>query len=329
MDLSTSYLGLKLKNPVIAAASPMTRNVDSAKELEKAGVAAVVLHSLFEEDLEFEQKEMHDRTSAGTDSFAESLSYFPDFESYQMNGEDYLELIRTCRKNLQIPVIASLNAIHPGSWADFASKIQDAGAHALELNIYFLATDASQTATQIENQYVEIVREVKKRVKIPVAVKISPFFSAFANFAARLVQAGADGIVLFNRFYQPDIDLDAMEVRPNILFSSTQEMRLPMRWVALLHGRIKVGISATSGIQSGEDVIKMVLAGTDTVQLASILINKGAGHVKTVVDQMENWMKKKGFDSLSKIKGRLSSQNITNLAHFERTNYMRALKTYR
>jgi dihydroorotate dehydrogenase (fumarate) len=329
IDLSTTYLGLELRNPLVPSASPLSRDLDTAKRLEDAGAAALVMESLFEEDILQDQHELHARTEAGSHSFAESLSYFPEHESYEMFGEDYLERLVQLKSALDIPVIASLNGATPGGWTRFAEMFQEAGADAIELNIYFLAADAAETAAAVEQRTIDILSAVRAAVSIPVAVKLGPFFSAFANMAQRLEAAGADGLVLFNRFYQPDIDLEDMSLAPNVLLSTPQAMRLPLRWIAILRDRVKASLAGSGGIHTGRDVIKMLLVGADATQMASALLQHGPEHLQRVLEFVRLWMEEREYESVRQMQGSMSYASVPNPAEFERANYMRALKTFR
>jgi dihydroorotate dehydrogenase (fumarate) len=328
-DLSTSYLGLKLRNPLVPSASPLTRDLDSAKRLEDQGAAAIVLESLFEEEILHDQHELHWHTQAMTGVFAESLSYFPEHESYAVYGEDYLERLFQFKKSLAIPVIASLNGATRGGWTRFAEMFQEAGADAIELNIYFLAADPKETAPEVEQRYIDILTAVRSSVRIPVAVKLGPFFSAFANMACRLDEAGADGLVVFNRFYQPDIDLEDMSLEPNVLLSTPQAMRLPLRWIAILRDQVKASLAATGGIHTGKDVVKMLLVGADATQMASALLLHGPQHLEGVLRYLESWMEEREYASVEQLKGSMSYRSVPNPGDFERANYMRALKSFR
>ncbi len=327
-DLTTRYLGLELRNPLVPSASPLSRDLDTAKRLEDCGAAALVMDSLFEEDILNDQQELHWRTEAGTQSFAESLSYFPEHESYAMAGEDYLERLVQLKKSLEIPVIASLNGATPGGWTRYAEMFQEAGADAIELNIYFLAANPEESAEAVEERYVEILRSVRQSVHIPVAVKLSPFFSSFGSMARRLEQAGADGLVLFNRFYQPDIDLEEMTLAPNVLLSTPQAMRLPLRWIAILRDQVRLSLAGTGGIHTGKDVIKMLLAGADVTMMASALLLHGPAHLRGVLSYLRTWMEEREYDSVVQLQGSMSFASVPNPGEFERANYMRALKSY-
>ncbi|HTV61977.1 MAG TPA: dihydroorotate dehydrogenase-like protein [Verrucomicrobiae bacterium] len=328
MDLSTKYLGLALRTPLVVAASPLSEEIDGIKKMEDAGAAAVVLHSLFEEQLRREQIEVTHNLEQGTESFAEALSYFPEPSEFHFGPEEYLRHIGRAKKAVRIPVIASLNGSTPGVWTRYAREIQQAGADALELNIYSVPTDLNLSSEKIERGYLEIVKAVKAQITIPVAVKLSPFFTNFANLAARLDNAGADGLVLFNRFYQPDIDLEALEVKPNILLSTPMAMRLPLRWVAILRGKIKASLAATSGIHRATDALKMLMAGADVTMLCSTLMRHGIGHLETIEKEMAAWMEEHEYESVEQLKGSLSQQNCPAPTEFERAQYMRAISIH-
>lgn len=329
MDITTTYLGMKLRSPLVVSASPLGDNIDNLKKMEEAGAAAVVLHSLFEEQLRLEAYELHHHLTHGTESYPEALSYFPEPQELLIGPEVYLKHITEAKKAVKIPIIASLNGSTVGGWTDYAKKMEEAGADAIELNIYYIPTDMSQTGSEIENNYVEILKSVKSVVKIPVAVKLSPFFSNMANMAKRLVDAGANGLVLFNRFYQPDIDLEQLEVVPNILLSTPMAMRLPLRWIAILYGRINVSLAATSGIHRATDVIKMIMAGADVTMLCSVLMRHGIGQISAIEKEMIQWMEEHEYESVSQMKGSMSQKNCPDPSAFERAQYMRVLATKR
>jgi dihydroorotate dehydrogenase (fumarate) len=329
MDLSTTYLGLKLKNPIVAAASPLTADLDYLKRLEDAGAGAAVLHSLFEEQIAHEAAELEHLAAQGTESYAESLSFFPEPEDYRLGPEDYLEHIRRAKAALGIPVIASLNGTTAGGWTKYAMQMEQAGADALELNVYFVAADATMDGRAVEDLHVDILKAVKAAVRIPVALKLSPYFSGMAAMATRMDQAGADGLVLFNRFYQPDIDLDNLDVVPNLVLSSEHEMRLPLRWIAILHGRLRASLAATSGIATAAHVLKVLMAGADVAQVCSVLLRKGIGEVRAILDQMGNWMREREYESVTQMKGSLSQRAAAQPAAFERANYMKTLNSYK
>jgi dihydroorotate dehydrogenase (fumarate) len=329
MDLTTTYMGLSLKNPIVPSASPLSHTLEGMKRLEDAGASAIVMYSLFEEQIVHESKEFDHYMQYGTESFAESLSYFPEAEEYNLGPEEYIELIHKAKRALKIPIIGSLNGISAGGWTDYAKKIEEAGADALELNVYYIPTDARHTSEEVEQRYIDILKAVKGTVTIPVAMKLSPFFSSMANMAARLEAAGANGLVLFNRFYQPDIDLDALEVKPNVILSSPQAMRLPLRWIAVLYGRVRTSFAATSGVHSAQDVIKLLMAGADVTMMCSALLKHGPGHIRQVLEDVNQWMLDHEYVSVSQMKGSMSQKSVANPEAFERANYMRTLQSYR
>lgn len=329
MDLTTTYMGYKLRSPLVASASPLSENVDGIKRLEDAGAGAVVMFSLFEEQLRLEQLALHHHLNTGTESFAEALSYFPQPQEYHTDSRGYLELIRKAKEAVDIPIVASLNGSTPGAWAKFARQIEEAGADALELNLYSIPTDPDVPGSQIEQTDLDIVGLVCRSITIPVAVKLSPFFSNMANMARRFDQAGASALVLFNRFYQPDIDLETLEVRPNIVLSTSHAQRLPMRWIALLYGHIRADLAATSGVHSGQDVVKMLLAGASVTMMASALLRHGPGHIATVEAELREWMTENEYESVMQMRGALSQQHAENPSAYERAQYMKALTYYK
>ncbi|MEI6075764.1 MAG: dihydroorotate dehydrogenase-like protein [Verrucomicrobiota bacterium] len=328
MDLNTNYLGLKLRTPLVVSASPLSEDLDNIKRMEDAGASAVVLYSLFEEQLRQDRLEMNQNLQQGTDSFAESLSYFPEAQDYRLGPEEYLKHIAAAKQATRIPIIASLNGSSAGGWTDYARQIQKAGADALELNIYYIPTDMNLTGTEVELTYLEILKAVKASVTLPVAVKLSPFFSNFANMAKRLDNAGADALVLFNRFYQPDIELESLEVKPNILLSTPMASRLPLRWIALLHGRLNASLAATSGIHRASDVLKMLMAGADVTMLCSTLLRHGIPQISLIERELSGWMEEHEYESVHQLKGSLSQKNCPEPAAFERAQYMKALTGY-
>ncbi len=328
MDLSTQYLGLKLRTPLVPSASPLSEEIDSIKQMEDAGAAAVVLYSLFEEQLTQDRAELDHHLEHGTFSFAESLTYFPDLKDFRLGPEEYLKHIANTKKAVKIPIIASLNGSSVGGWTEYAKAIQQAGADALELNVYYIPTDMDLSSSQIEQTYLDILKAVKSTVTIPVAVKLSPFFTNFANMAKRLDQAGANGLVLFNRFYQPDIDLESLEVKPNILLSTPMAMRVPLRWIALLYGRLKANLAATSGIHRATDVLKMLMAGADITMLCSALIRHGVGQIGVVERDLIAWMEEHEYESVAQLKGSLSQKNCPDPSAFERAQYMKAISQF-
>jgi dihydroorotate dehydrogenase (fumarate) len=328
-DLKTTYLGLQLKNPFLPASSPLTENADSIKKLEDAGAAAIVMHSLFEEQIEKDDLALLHFMEAGTESFAEALSYFPEPVEYHAGPEEYLDKIRKAKKAAGIPIIASLNGTSTGGWTDYAKKLQDAGADAIECNVYYLPTRIEETGAKVEKRYLEICKAVKGAVKVPVAMKLSPFFSSIPDMAARLAKAGADGLVLFNRFYQPDIDLENREVKPRLVLSTSEESRLALRWIAILHGHVKTGLAANSGIHTPEDGLKLLMAGADALQVCSALLTHGPAHLQTLVKGLGDLMDKLELDSVKQIKGSLSQKKCAEPTAFERANYMKTLLSYR
>jgi dihydroorotate dehydrogenase (fumarate) len=325
MNLATNYLGLKLRSPLVVSASPLSEDIDNIKRMEDAGAAAVVLHSLFEEQLRQDRLELYQRLEHGTESFAEALTYFPEPDEFRLGPEEYLKHIAAAKKAAHIPIIASLNGSSVGGWTEYAKQIQKAGADALELNIYYIPTDLDLPGEVVEDTYLNILRAVKAVVTIPVAVKLSPFFSSFANMAKRLDLAGANGLVLFNRFYQPDIELESLEVKPNILLSTPMAMRLPLRWIALLHGKVKASLAATSGIHRASDALKMLLAGADVTMLCSTIIRHGIPQIAMIERDMIDWLEEHEYESVNQLKGSLSQQNCPEPAAFERAQYMKAL----
>jgi len=317
-----------LRSPLVVSASPMSEDVGNIKRMEDAGASAVVLYSLFEEQLKQDRLELNENLEQGTESFAEALTYFPEPDDFRLGPEEYLKHIAAAKKATRIPIIASLNGSSEGGWTDYSKKIEQAGADAIELNIYYIPTDMDLTGTEVEMTYLDILKSVKANVKIPVAVKLSPFFSSFANMAKRLDHAGADGLVLFNRFYQPDIELESLEVRPNILLSTPMAMRLPLRWVALLHNRVKASLAATSGIHRASDVLKMLLVGADVTMLCSTLIRHGIPQIANIERDLEVWLTEHEYESVSQLKGSLSQAKCPEPAAFERSQYMKALTGY-
>jgi dihydroorotate dehydrogenase (fumarate) len=328
VDLRTRYLGLDLKHPIVASASPLTGSVDSLRRLQDAGVSAVVLPSLFEEQIEHEDMATHNLMLYGAELSPEAQGFFPEMREYRTGPEKYLQLIGDAKKALSVPVIASLNGYTPGGWTDIARKFQEAGADAIELNVYFLAASVDDTSAEVENRYVELVESVTQQVSIPVAVKVAPYFSAMANMAARLSKAGAKGLVLFNRFMQPDIELEELEVAPHLVLSTSDELRLALRWIAILRGRVDASLAATGGAHTPDDVLKLLLAGADCVMLASSLLTRGPGHVATLVQGVRDWMAAREYESVEQMKGSLSQQSCPDPDAFERANYMKALKSY-
>ncbi|MBO9311041.1 MAG: dihydroorotate dehydrogenase-like protein [Chloroflexus sp.] len=330
IDLSTTYLGMRLRTPLVAAASPISRNVELARQLEEAGLGAIVMYSLFEEQIIQNSLEIDRMLSHGAESFAEALSYFPEHGVYSVGPERYLEQVAALKKALSIPVIGSLNGVSAGGWVHYARLIQEAGADALELNIYFIPVDTSITSSELEDIYIDLVRAVRAEITIPLAVKIGPYITALPHFAARLREAGADALVLFNRFYQPDFDLEQLEVRPNLQLSSSAELRLPLRWIALLYGRIPVEFAISSGIHSAIDALKGLMAGANVAMIASALLRGRAPDVlRSILHDMELWLTEHEYESIRQLHGSMSQKAVAEPAAFERANYVRVLEDYR
>jgi len=328
VELGTKYLGMELANPLVVSACTLSQKLDTIRQLEQAGAAAIVLYSLFEEQIEHEGEEVARLHEFGTDSFAEALSYFPEMDDYHLGPESYLKHIEQAKKAVSIPIIASLNGVSQGGWVRYAKLMQEAGADAVELNVYLVAADINTTGQQVEQRYVDLVAEVKQSISIPLAVKVGPQFSSPANMAKRLAEAGADGLVLFNRFLQPDIDLDQMEVRPHLELSTGFELLLPLRWVAILRGRVSCSLALTSGIHRAADLAKALLAGADVGMVASCLYRNGIQHVGTILDELRKWMEEKEYDSVQQLTGSMSQVNCPDPAAFERGNYMKALVSF-
>jgi dihydroorotate dehydrogenase (fumarate) len=326
LDLTTRYLGLNLRTPLVASASPLSQDLGDIRRLEDAGASAIVLYSLFEEQLRQESLELDFYLSEGTDSHPESLSFFPEPGEFHLGPDEYLDHIRKVKAAVKVPVIASLNGSSVGGWIQYATQIQEAGADALECNIYWIVTDPEMTSAEVEKHYIDIVQAVKSAVTIPVAVKVSPFFSNMANMAKRLDAAGADGLVLFNRFYQPDIDLETLELVPRVLLSTPQAMRLPLTWVGILYGHIKASLAATSGIHGAEDVIKLLMVGANVTMLCSTLLRNGINHLRSIEQGVRQWMETHEYESVQQMQGSMSQKNCSDPSAFERAQYMRAVK---
>jgi dihydroorotate dehydrogenase (fumarate) len=329
MDVSTTYLGLTLKNPIVPSPSPLSEKIDNMKRMEDAGAAAVVMHSLFEEQITQESHQLDHYLSYGTESYAEALQYFPDAHEYKVGPDGYLDLIRQAKESLGIPVIGSLNGVSSGGWIDYAGQIQQAGADALELNVYYMPTAVQLGGGEVEQMYVDVVRDVKKNVGIPVAVKISPFFSSIANMCKKIADAGADGLVLFNRFYQPDFDLDKMEVVPHLVLSTQFDSRLPLRWIAILYGRLDVDFAMTRGVRSHEDALKGLMAGANVIMMTSEILDHGIDRITQVLEQITLWMEEREYEPVKQMQGSLSQIRCPEPAAFERANYMKVLHSWR
>jgi dihydroorotate dehydrogenase (fumarate) len=328
VDLSTNYLGLRLKNPVVVAACPLTQSLDYLRRLEDAGAGAAVLPSLFEEQIEHDDVEFARAQEFGTESFQEALTYFPPLDEYRMGPDTYLELIAQAKKALTIPVIGSLNGISRGGWIRHAKLIEEAGADALELNVYLIAGDADVSGQEIESQYLDLVREVKKSVSIPLAVKVGPSFSSPGWMAKRLAEAGADGLVLFNRFLQPDIDLEELTTTPKLVLSTPYELLLRLRWIAVLHGRINASLAVTGGIHDAQGMLKALLVGADVGMIASVLYKQGIGQVGRILLAMSEWMEEKEYESVAQLKGSMSQEKCPDPAAFARGNYIKTLTSF-
>lgn len=328
VDLSTTYLGLKLKNPLVASSSPLSQKVESALALENAGVAALIMYSLFEEQILRDSYKIDTDLSRGIETFPEALTYLPDYGQYSIGPETYLRHLRSLKNALSIPVIGSLNGITDGGWVEYAQKIQDAGADALELNLYNLATDPEVTCADLEAEYLRLVTHVRNAISIPLAVKLSPFFTALPNFAKRLAECGVNGIVLFNRFYQPDFDLEELEVVPHLVLSNSNEMRLPLRWIAILYNRIPVDFALTSGIHTAEDLLKALMAGAKVGMATSAFLLHGVERATQILSDLETWLTEKEYESVSQMIGSMSQQAVADPAAFERANYMKVLSSY-
>jgi dihydroorotate dehydrogenase (fumarate) len=328
VDLTTTYLGLKLENPLVASPSPLSEKVDNVKRMEQAGIAAVVMYSLFEEQIIHESLELDYFLNRGTESFAEALTYFPNIGRYSLAPDKYIETLEKTKRAVKIPVMGSLNGVSTGGWIEYARKIQDAGADALELNLYYLPTDLALTSNQIEDNYIKLVSDIRTDVKIPLAVKLAPFFTALPNFATRLVEAGANGLVLFNRFYQPDMDLEALEVVPNLVLSNSDDLRLPLRWIAILYGKVKADLALTSGVHTPEDAIKAIMAGANVAMSTSALLKRGTQAIQQILTGMEEWMVAHEYESIKQMRGSMSQGAVTDPAAFERANYMKVLNSF-
>jgi dihydroorotate dehydrogenase (fumarate) len=322
-------MGLALKHPVVASASPLSRTLDGIRRLEDAGASAIVLFSLFEEQIRYENESFDFLSEAGTESFAESLSYFPAVGDYRVGPDAYLNLIRQATESVNVPIIGSLNGVTDTGWTEYAKEIVAAGAKAIELNIYYIPADINQSGRDVEQRYVDVVKAVRSAVSVPIAVKLNPFFSAMGEMAKRFVDAGADGLVLFNRFYQPDFDLEELEVVPDLELSHANEIRLPLLWIAVLHGRLKVSLAATRGVESATEVVKYVMAGADAVMTTSALLRHGVGHMNTLVAGLKDWMQKHGYESIQQMKGSMSQAKVADPSAFERANYIKVLQSYK
>ncbi len=328
VDLRTTYLGLELANPLVPSASTLSARIDTLKRLQEAGASAIVMQSLFEEQIEHEERQTHRVIETGAESFPEALSYLPDVEDYNTGPDEYLRHLEASKKELEIPVIGSLNGASTGGWVRYGKLIQDAGADALELNVYFVASDPDESGEQVERRYLDLVAAVRASVTIPLAVKVGPYFSAMANMARRLEGAGADGLVLFNRFFQPDIDLDTLRVDPTLHLSTSDELRLPLRWIAILHGRVSCSLAATTGVWTPEDAVKLLLAGADVTMMASALFRHGPEHLRTVLEGVRTWLEEHEYESVEQLRGSLSQAHVADPVAYARSNYMQMLVNF-
>ncbi len=327
-DLSTTYMGLALRNPLVASASPLTANVDNIRRLEDAGAGAIVLPSLFEEQMTLNNRDLDPYLTDHPENYAEAVKYFPPMADYNYGPEGYAEHIFRAKSSSQVPIIASLNGVWMGDWTQYARRIQEAGADALELNVYYVPTDPTLSGAQVEQVYLDLVSDVKASVKIPVAVKLSPYFSAPAHMARRLDTVGADALVLFNRFYQPDFDIDTLSVEPSLDLSTSTELRLRLRWVAILYGHLHASLAVTGGVHTGSDAIKAIMAGADVVMLTSALLKYGIAYLSAVREDLNRWLEAKEYSTLAQLRGVLSQRAVAEPAAFERANYIRVLRTY-
>jgi len=328
IDLSTTYLGLTLKNPLVPSSSPLSKSLDNLRRMEDAGASAVVMYSLFEEQITHDSRELDFYLSYGTESFAEALTYFPEPAAYTLGPDEYVEHIRKAKRALSIPVIGSLNGVSTGGWIRYAKLIEEAGADALELNVYYVPTDTGLSGAEVERVYVDLARDVKATVTIPVAMKIGHFFSAIPNLAMRLDWVGADGLVMFNRFYQPDLDLENLEIAPNLALSTSYELRLRLRWAAVLHGRIKADMALTGGVHTAHDVLKAMMVGAKVAMTTSALLQHGIGRLSEILFDLRTWMEQHEYVSIKQMQGSMSQRSVANPAAFERANYMKVLQSF-
>jgi dihydroorotate dehydrogenase (fumarate) len=328
-DLGTTYLGLDLAHPIVASASPIANTVDGVRRLEDGGAAAIVLPSLFEEQIRLENEALEALGALGADSVSEVQSYFPVSKDVIVGPEAYLDLVRRAKAMVRVPVVASLNGVTPTGWTGYARELAEAGADAIELNVFYIPADLGVTGREVEQRYEDIVREVSDAVPVPVAVKLSPFFSATGEMATRLAGAGARGLVLFNRFYQPDFDLARLDVAPTLELSTPGEIRLPLLWIAVLHGHVRASLAASTGVHSADEVVKYLLAGADVVMTTSALLHHGPEYLRTLVDGLATWLDDKGYASVAQVKGSMSRQHVADPKAFERANYMRVLQSWR
>jgi dihydroorotate dehydrogenase (fumarate) len=328
VDVTTNYLGLTLRSPIVASASPLCDSTENMRRMEESGIAAIILPSLFEEQLDAESHAVQTDLARGSESSPESISYFPSLRDYNLGPDAYLELIRKAKESLSIPVIASLNGTTPGGWTHYAKLMEQAGAKAIELNIYDIPTDSHSSGAHLEHTYCNLVRQIKESVRIPIAVKLSPFFTAPANIATKLDDAGADGLVLFNRFYQPDFDIENLEIVPNLSLSQSQELLLRLHWTAILYGKVCAHLAITGGVHNGRDVLKSMMAGAQVAMMTSALLRHGISYAALVLQELKRWMEEHEYDSIRQMRGCMSERSVANPACFERANYMRVLSSY-
>ncbi len=328
IDLNATYLGLNLKSPLVASASVLSKKLENIRKMEDAGLGAVVLYSLFEEEVDHESIELNYFLNRGTESFPEAITYFPDLNNYTLQAEKYLDLIREAKKSVSIPVIGSLNGVSTGGWIKYARQIEEAGADALELNLYYVASDAQIDCQSLEHAYLDVISAIRAQIQIPLAVKLSPFFTSLPNFLQKISQAGVQGAVLFNRFYQPDLDIENLEVQPYLELSTSSDLLLPLRWIAISHGRLPLDLALSSGVHNGRDMVKAIMAGASVVMVASEMVARGIPRAAEMLQEFEQWIMKHDYASASEIRGILSQKNVASPAVFERANYMKALRLF-
>ena len=328
IDLKATYLGLNLKSPLVASASVLSKKLENIRKMEDTGLGAVVLYSLFEEEVDHESIELNYFLNRGTESFPEAITYFPDLNNYTLQAEKYLDLIREAKKSVSIPVIGSLNGVSTGGWVKYARRIEEAGADALELNLYYVASDAQIDGQNLERAYLDVINAIRSEIHIPLAVKLSPFFTSLPNFLQKISQAGVRGAVLFNRFYQPDLEIDSLEVQPHLELSTSSDLLLPLRWIAISHGRLPLDLALSSGVHNGRDMVKAIMAGASVVMVASELVAKGIPRAAEMLQEFEQWIMKHDYASVNEIRGILSQKNVASPSVFERANYMKALRLF-
>jgi dihydroorotate dehydrogenase (fumarate) len=328
MNMTTRYMGLRLKNPLVASASPLSETLDGIRRLEDNGAAAVVMFSLFEEQITHDSAALEHFMRLGTASSSEALSYFPEIRDYDVGPQQYLDLIRKATEAVDIPIIASLNGVTERGWVTFARQMQDAGASGIELNVYYIPTETFKSGAEVEQQYLDVLSSVKANVSIPVAIKVGPYFSSFADMACQLEEAGADALVLFNRFYQPDFDIETRTVVPSLALSRPDEIRLPLLWISLLYGRVSASLAATTGVHSPVEAIKYLMAGADVVMSTAALLQQGPPFFARLLAEMTTWMEQKGYTSISQMRGSMSQQSVMDSSAFVRSNYIKVLESY-